>query len=188
MRYTIRSGGFTLIELTLTLSIMAILATLASVSWPQLITSTRHTDTVNQIHRMFASARSLAVTRRTVITVCPLTPAQSCIDDWNRPVHVFLDADNDKRPDNGRSHQVFHLNDNQARLHTRTAGRGYFQFASTGMSRGTMGSIVVCSGTQPNDIRMSYLALNIGGRLRSLDDEDRDGTIRLPWGTTVVCS
>lgn len=57
MRYTIRSGGFTLIELTLTLSIMAILATLASVSWPpQLITSTRHTDTVNQIHRMFASA------------------------------------------------------------------------------------------------------------------------------------
>lgn len=55
------------------------------------------------------------------------------------------------------------------------------------MSHGTMGSLVACSTSTNGGFNMSYLALNIGGRIRTLHDEDGDGSIRLPWGTTVTC-
>lgn len=182
-----KDRGFTLVELVLTLGLAAILLGIASTSWTRLVSETRHTDVINATHRIFAAARSYAVHQRTLTTICPLSAALKCTDDWNKAISVFPDKDNDKSPDNGRIHKVFRLSRSQSTLHSRTAGRGYFQLAPNGMSHGTMGSLVACSYSNRNEIRMSYLALNIGGRLRTLHDEDGDGTIRLPWGTLVTC-
>jgi len=181
------SQGFTLIELVVTLTLIAILAGLASTSWTSLIASTRHKDVVNDTHRMFALARSYAINRRTLTTVCPLSISLKCTDDWSNTVSIFPDENNDKRPDNARVYQVFNLAKNHSRLYSRTAGRGYFQLSPNGMSHGTMGSLVACSHSGDGSIEMSYLALNIGGRLRHLHDDDGDGTIKLPWGTTLTC-
>lgn len=187
MPLLIKARGFTLVELILTLALVAILAGVASTSWTHLISKTHHSDVVNATHRMFATARSYAVHQKTLTTICPLSAALRCTDDWNKPVSIFPDRDNDKRPDNARIHKVFKLSKSRSRLYSRTAGRGYFQLAPNGMSHGTMGSLVACSNSGSNSISMSYLALNIGGRLRTLQDEDGDGAIRLPWGTIITC-
>jgi type IV fimbrial biogenesis protein FimT len=50
-----------------------------------------------------------------------------------------------------------------------------------------MGSLVACTSAGDSLLEMSYLALNIGGRLRTLADDDNDGIITLPWGATVTC-
>ena len=107
MQNAARTRGFTLVELILTLALVAMLAGIASTSWTQLISSTRHNDLINDTRRMFAVARSYAVHQKTLTTVCPLSPAQRCIDNWNNPVSVFPDRDNDKRPDAGKVHRVF---------------------------------------------------------------------------------
>jgi type IV fimbrial biogenesis protein FimT len=179
--------GFTLIESLIALVILALLMSLSGISWSPLIASNRHKDIVNTTHRMFSLARSYAITQKTVTTVCPLSSSLQCIDDWNKPVSIFPDVDNDKRPDDGRIYQVFELADEQSILYSRTAGRGYFQLAPDGMSRGTMGSLVACTSAGDSLLEMSYLALNIGGRLRTLADDDNDGIITLPWGATVTC-
>lgn len=179
--------GFTLVELILTLALAAMLAGIASTSWTHLVSSTRHTGVINDTHRMFAVARSYAVHQRILTTICPLSEMLTCTDDWNNPVSVFPDRNNDKRPDNGQIHRVFKLTKGRSKLYSRTAGRGYFQLSSKGMSHGTMGSLIACSASGDGDVRMSYLALNIGGRVRTLHDEDGDGNIRLPWGTSLTC-
>jgi type IV fimbrial biogenesis protein FimT len=178
--------GLTLIEVILAIALFSILASIAATSWTQLVSSSRHTEMVNSTHRMFAAARSHAVHHKTLTTICPLSASGQCFDDWSQPISIFPDSNNDKRPDNASIHRTFNLSSTNSILTSRTAGRGYFQFAADGMSHGTMGSLIACS-VGGDRVRMSYLALNIGGRLRTLSDEDQDGIITLPWGTTVSC-
>lgn len=179
--------GFTLIEVLLTLSIFALLAGFVSTSLTPLLSSNRHIDVINTTTRMFALARSHAIHSNTLTTICPLSSAMECIDDWNKPVSVFPDANNDRRPDDGEIYQRFEPGNEMSTLYSRTAGRGYFQLSSDGMSHGSMGSLVVCTRSGTGSPRMSYIALNIGGRIRVLNDEDQDGVIRLPWGATLTC-
>lgn len=183
-----RQAGFSLLELLITLSILLILAGAASFSWSILISKNHHTQTVNTTERMFSLARSFAVNQKTLTTICPLSATDQCVDDWNQPVSIFPDANNDREPDDGIIHRTFDLATGQTQLRSRTAGRGYFQLNPAGMSHGTMGSLIACSRSDSESTQMTYIALNIGGRLRALQDEDSDGVITLPWGTIITCS
>lgn len=179
--------GFTLIELAVTLLLIGLLAGLASNSWTSLISSNRHASAINNTHRVFAFARSYAINKRVLTTICPLSSSMTCTDDWNKPVSIFPDEDNNKRPDGGQIHRIADLTKGQLDFYSRTAGRGYFQFSPNGMSHGTMGSLVICSRSGDGPIEISYLALNIGGRLRHLRDDNGDGVIKLPWGVSLTC-
>ncbi|MBX2881980.1 MAG: GspH/FimT family pseudopilin [Granulosicoccus sp.] len=180
-------AGFTLIELLVTVVLLSLLAGMASTSWSTVIGSSKHRQMINELRLVFAVARSYATDKRGLTTICPLSEAQKCVDDWSLPIAIFTDKNNDKRPDSGRIHRIFNPVPSRSQLYSRTAGRGYFQLAPDGMSHGTLGSLVACSNMPNAPARMSYIALNIGGRLRVLDDKDGDGTIKLPWGPVLTC-
>ncbi|MCS5563415.1 GspH/FimT family pseudopilin [Marinobacter sp.] len=180
-------AGYTLIELMATLVLFALLAGMASASWNTVIGLNRHRDMVNEVQLMFAVARSYATNHRGLTTLCPLSQAQKCVDDWTLPVGIFTDRDNDKRPDDGRIHRVFQPVSQNSSIASRTAGRGYFQLASDGMSHGTLGSLIVCTPVPDAAPHLTYIALNMGGRIRVLNDTDGDGRIKLPWGPVLTC-
>lgn len=187
MNAGIKSAGFTLLELIITVSIIAIVSTLVAQSWAQLASRTKHQTLVNTYRSAFTFARSTAIQQHQRITLCPLSSAMTCMDSWNQPISVFPDNDNDKKPDNQVVYRTIDATAPGSHVYSRTAGRGYFQFTPDGMARGSMGSLVACSNSTEQRRNMSYMSVNIGGRFRVAKDEDQDGFITLPWGAEVGC-
>ncbi|MEE2762074.1 MAG: GspH/FimT family pseudopilin [Pseudomonadota bacterium] len=179
-------AGYTLPELVITVSILAIATGFATQTWTTFVGNSRHRVILENYHALFAFARWTAASRRATITACPLSSERQCVDDWSRPVAVFLDENKDRKPDNDLILRQVQVDLTSFTLRSRTAGRGYFRFNEKGMSEGSMGSLVLC----PEDTSqgtMTYMPVNIAGRFRVEYDHDRDGIIRLPWGTKLSC-
>jgi len=180
-------AGFTLLELVITIALVAIVTGFATQSFGRWVEQSKHRTLIEHYHSVFAFARWSAASQRQLVTVCPLSLKNVCVDNWQRPISVFDDSDNDKQPDGGTVLREFPLDLDGFKLHSRTAGRGYFQFNPEGMTHGAMGSLVLCP-TVTTSGNMSYMAINIAGRFRVEHDEDADGMIELSWGTKVYCS
>lgn len=180
-----RQAGFSLLELAITIVILAIATSFSSQAWSWWVSKTRNRVILEDYHSLFAYARWSAVSHRSLVTVCPLSNNR-CIDDWQRPISIFLDSNNDKAPDGGNVLKQLNIELGTYTVKSRTAGRGYFQFNSKGMTHGAMGSLVLCPSNTDSGT-MAYMPVNIAGRFRAELDRDADGEIKLPWGTTVSC-
>lgn len=181
------SCGFTLPELIITTAILAIILSVATPSWQQWTESSAHRTLINEYHTLFSFARWSAASHRLLVTVCPLSTQDKCVDDWQMPISVFFDSNNDKKPDDNRVLRKVDLTSTFFRTASRTGGKGYFQFNSKGMIHGAMGSLILCpSGVAGT--KMSYMAINKGGRFRVQHDTDEDRIIKLPWGVKITCS
>lgn len=181
-----RVAGYTLPELVITVSILAIATSFATQSWSSFVSNSRHRAILENYHTLFAFARWTAASKKTIVTACPLSPARRCVDDWALPISIFIDENKDRTPDNDVVLRQVEVDLTSFTLHSRTAGRGYFRFNEKGMSEGAMGSLVLC----PDDTSqgtMTYMPVNIAGRFRVEYDHDHDGKIRLAWGATLSC-
>lgn len=187
MKLTSNQAGFTLPELIIAVTLLAILAGFTVQGWSTLVHNSRHRTLLNDYQSLFAYARWTAASSNQLITVCPLSTQNRCGDNWAAPVTVFVDENNDKRPDDDDSVlRVFQAELGRFSIHSRTGGRGYFQFNERGMTHGAMGGLVLCAPT-PTLGTMTYMAVNIAGRFRAEHDDNADGVIRLRWGATIRC-
>lgn len=72
-------AGFTLLELMITLAVLAILTALAVPSFQTLLERNRLTSATNDLLGAFMMARSNAVTRRVITHVCPSVNGETCV-------------------------------------------------------------------------------------------------------------
>lgn len=187
MKNSTTLSGFTLVELLITIAIFSLLSTYILNSWSPWINEVRHRTLINSYAEIFNFARWMAASRRHLVTLCPLDQDNRCHDNWNLEVSVFPDRDNDKRPDDDIVWRVLQPPMAPFSVRSRTGGRGYLQFAETGLVHGASGGLVVCPALDAKGGKMSYIALNRGGRFRSEHDEDDDQHIELSWGTDIYC-
>lgn len=105
-------AGFTLIEVMVTVGLIAVLAALAMPSFTQLINTNRLAGLSNDINVMLQSARLEAVRRGTRVVICPSTNGTGCTTGtrWQRWLS-FVDVNANNTVDAGdeilRSESVY---------------------------------------------------------------------------------
>jgi type IV fimbrial biogenesis protein FimT len=93
-----KTKGFTLIELMITLSILAIVMAIAFPSFSSLLTKQKIKSKRDELMSAFQYARTEAVTRNRSVSICPSTdpwgssPACSESTDWSTGWIVFYDS------------------------------------------------------------------------------------------------
>lgn len=79
-----RERGFTLIELMITIGLLAIVTTLALPSFVQFIQNNRLSGETNELVTAFQYARSEALKRADPVTVCASSNGTSCGGGWRQ--------------------------------------------------------------------------------------------------------
>lgn len=89
-----REKGFTLVELAITLVVLAVLVTLAAPSFTNMTHRNRLTAAANEVSAILQVGRMDAISRGQAVTVCPSPDGSTCgvSQGWSRLI-VFVDPD-----------------------------------------------------------------------------------------------
>lgn len=90
---TTRQHGFTLVELVVTIALLAILTTLAIPSFSEMLRQWRRDSATRELTTTLQMARSEAIKTSRQMVVCPSTDGTSCaaVTEWNTGWILFVD-------------------------------------------------------------------------------------------------
>jgi type IV fimbrial biogenesis protein FimT len=186
---TPRQGGFTLLELMITIAITVIVTSALAATWQGLIVGTISQQVRSTLNQSFANARSEAVTANEVTTLCPLNGNNVCSSDWDGPISVFTDPNNDRALTSTADLIRIHHPVSSGYLTASKSGpaeRRYFQYNPDGSARGTIGHILWCPDNE-DATRAIQLRMNFGGRITWATDQNGDGIREDASGRALVC-
>lgn len=83
--------GFTLLELLITLAVLAVLTIVGSVQLPDLAGTSALRSDVNTLARHLRYGRFSALQYGAPVTLCALSPKGRCENAWNAPLSLFID-------------------------------------------------------------------------------------------------
>lgn len=125
----LRRHGLTLLELIITVAVVAIVSTLAAPSFTHLIYESSRTAAVNGLVHGLFMARMEAARRGQVVTLCRSPDGAQCSADspWQAGWMVFVNSDGDDMPERGPNEAVL-LVDHGWGSGTITSNRRAFSF------------------------------------------------------------
>lgn len=180
-RVPLQTRGFSLVELIIGVSILAILGGLAAPAFTSMWLDSQRTTAVNGFVRSVFLARSTALTTGRTVTICRSTDAQTCshqTDDWQAGWIVFVNSDDDLPPARDASEtvlQVFQV----WRGGNITSNRTSYSFRPN-IHRVVNGSIVFCDRRGSSHARA--VIINSAGRPRVSSRDSNDRPLRCPSG------
>ncbi len=168
--------GFSLVELMVTIAVLAILLAIGIPSFAPLIASNRLTSATNELIASLQTARTEAIRRNARITVCPAAPsATACSGNWRDGWMAFLDQTPGNAPAPERVDDILFRGGPAPRNITIVGNANvssYVSFAADGASKllsGAFqaGTVRVCSTSAAlaNDRRARDLVISATGRI-----------------------
>jgi type IV fimbrial biogenesis protein FimT len=195
-----RAKGFTLIELIITIVILAIVASFAIPSFQQTVLNNRLTAQINETSSLISYSRSEASKLSTgVVTACASTDSASCSGNaaWETGWVVFRDIDGDRAVETADGDQLLKVRGalsggNTLRIVDLSSdGGNWVQFASNGfpVSSATgnqAGTFVLCDDRGASDAR--GVAVNVSGQTRlARDSGGTAGVLNDHDGNDISC-
>ncbi len=164
-----KEQGFTLIELVVTISILAIIAILAA---PSILTQLAHMEAKriqNQLTTTLTTAKAESYIRRQNVIVCLSNAGGRCHRDSFKKLLLFVDKNDNKHFDTQTDYLLSEqsLNPKYSTLSLRVgSNRHYTKFwGDSGKPRGHFGHIKYCPTSIYND-KMYQISFNQGGIIK----------------------
>jgi type IV fimbrial biogenesis protein FimT len=180
-RVFLQSRGFSLVELVVSVSILATLCGLMAPSFTEMWLDSRRTAAVNGfIHSVFL-ARSTALTTGKTVTVCRSLDGHTCshqTQDWQSGWMVFVDRDDDRPPARDAGETVLEVSTAWPGGDI-SSNRTSYSFRPN-LHRVVNGSMVFCDRRGPAHART--VIINSAGRPRVSSRDSNGRPLRCPNG------
>ena len=176
--------GVTLLEMMITLAILAIVLTVVAPSMQDFLIKNRITGEINEISGVVQYARHLAIDEQINVVICPSADFEACGTDWNNPKIVFIDTNADGNRSSGEDLLV---TTSKASDSTKITGpNANIHFKDSGAASQAF-TIQIC----PNNNVVTFaraLSVSLQGRVKVSADSDDDGTHEDMDGNALSCS
>lgn len=172
--------GFTLVELLVSMAVLAVLLGIAVPSFQAVVASSQLSSRTNDLVGALSLARSEAIRRGVRVTLCKSSDGASCAStgDWDQGWITFVDttrSGTDAAVDSGETViQIYQGNANAVSIKGSTNVANYVSFASDGRAKvmaGTpqTGTLRPCSSSTAlsNDSRARSIEITTTGRVSS---------------------
>ncbi|KRG43372.1 hypothetical protein ARC20_10015 [Stenotrophomonas panacihumi] len=161
-----RQAGFTLVELLVTLAVLAVLLGVGVPAFRGSLERQRISAAIFTVAAQFATARNSAITRREVVSLCPSPGGEGCAEglDWSSGWLMYGGAHRASQPESPEAVLRHFPPPGHAslRVHSST-GRRALHFLPDGRSAGSNLRLRICLG---GALRGEVVVNNLG-RIRS---------------------
>jgi len=179
--------GLTLFELMIVLIILAILTSLAVPSFKDIYRKQQVDGELNILFTLIYFARSEAIKRNKVVTICKSDDGNLCGGDWTNGWIVFADEDKDGNRDAGDTFISSGKVDEGYQLSWSAFGsNNYIRFTANGLTVSQNGSFKLCPND--NDARFARaVVISKTARVRIPKDSDGNGVYEDSANDDLTC-
>lgn len=159
--------GYTAVQLLIVMAVIGILATIGLPSFQHVLEWQQATTRVHLLTSHLAMARSMAVTQRAPVSVCPSAEGATCRSDriWSQGWILFKDPNRQGQPaDTASILRATHYQENSGIDVTASLGRPIVRFLPSGRSSGSNITLSVCR----NATKLVDVIVNNAGRTRAV--------------------
>ncbi len=179
--------GFTIIELMVVLAVFSILSALAAPSFKNILKQQEVNGQINNLVAMIYLARSEAIKRNHVVTVCKSEDKESCGGSWSDGWIMFVD----KNADGERSaiENVLtsgSISDDYHLTWSAFFSSHYIRFMQNGLTSSHNGTFKLCP-TDGDEHFARAIIISKTARVRTSEDTNQNGIEEDASGNELSC-
>ncbi|MBW4936398.1 GspH/FimT family pseudopilin [Marinobacter sp. F4206] len=179
--YQRAQGGFTLLELLISTSILTIVISLTAPSIASVIGANQLESTSNLIQRTISLTRSESVKRGHRVVMCLSDQKNKC--NPSRPIQLIVFADEDRTGIPSSSADLIKLVTLDHPTVLTSYNRPFLAFSPIGYAAGTNGTFKTCHRNGDGEL----IIVSTLGRTRKAVDYDGDGLVEKTPGNPISC-
>lgn len=185
MRLSIsKQKGVTLLEMMMTIAIVAIVLTVVAPSIQSLLIKNRVVADTNELSSVIQFARNVAIDEQANTVICPSADFQNCSVNWNNPKIVFIDDNNNASRETS---EALIVATQQASAENVISGPStIISFDGSGAANNTF-SIKLCHSSDTAGYARQ-LDINLQGRVKLSQDSDQNGIHEDSEGVQLDCN
>ena len=179
--------GFTIIELMVTIAVVAILSMIALPNLNNFTVKMRVDNEITELHRLLLTARNESISNGIDVTLCPLV-ADECTTHWGNELSVFIDSNNNGRFETGSGDRLIKIKAAIKSNDKLQYGKTRVTYAPTGFIANTAGTTPFSYCPQEDATLSRGIVVSTSGRVYETTDSNHDGKDEDRSGNTINCS